>query len=64
MDDPKNGQVPSGGATENRAWYLTNQFRLAPPLTLGIDYLHWKTDFKGLNDGTDNRVNLYFIYGF
>lgn len=64
MDDPKNGHVASGAATENRAWYVTNQFRLAPPLTFGMDYLYWTTHFKGLNKGTDNRFNLYFIYGF
>ena len=64
MDDPKNGHVASGAPTENRAWYVTNQFRLAPPLTLGIDYLYWWTHFKGLHKGTDNRVNLYFTYDF
>ena len=64
MDSPKNGHVAGGAATENRAWYVTNQFRLAPQITFGLDYLYWKTDLKGLNDGTDNRVNLYMIYGF
>ena len=64
LDDPKNGHVPSEAATENRAWYVTNQFRLAPPLTLGIDYLYWWTHFKGLNKGTDNRLNVYAIYDF
>ena len=64
MDDPRNGRVASGGPTENRAWYVTNQLRLAPPVTFGIDYLYWKTDYKGLNDGTDHRINLYMTYGF
>jgi hypothetical protein len=64
MDDPKNGHVIAGAPTENRAWYVTNRFDLAEPLTLGVDYLHWRTQFKGLPQGTDNRVNVYLIYGF
>jgi hypothetical protein len=64
IDDPENAQVPLGGATENRAWHVTNRFTLGPPLALGIDYLYWRTDYRALPKGTDNRVNLYFIYSF
>jgi hypothetical protein len=63
-DDPKNWHVPFQGATENRAWYVTNQFRPDPPLMFGIDYLYWTTNFKGVNRGTDNRINAYVIYFF
>jgi len=31
---------------------------------LGMDYIYWKTNFIGLEKGTDNRVNLYLIYNF
>jgi hypothetical protein len=64
MDDPKNAHLDAGARTENRAWYVTNRFNLSEPLTLGIDYLHWRTQFKGSPQGTDNRINLYLIYGF
>jgi hypothetical protein len=64
VDDPKNGHVPANGQTLNRSWYVTNQFRLAPPVTAGIDYTFWQTRFKGLPEGTDNRINLYLMYGF
>jgi hypothetical protein len=64
VDDPNNGHVAANGATLNRSWYLTNQFRLAPPVTAGIDYTFWQTRFKGINEGTDNRFNLYLMYGF
>lgn len=64
MDDPRNGQIGNGAAALNRSWYVTNQFRLAPPITIGVDYLYWQTRYKGIKDGTDNRFNLYMIYGF
>ena len=64
IDDPENGDLLDGSRTKNRAWYVTNQFRLAPPVLLGLDYLYWKTNFKGREGGIDNRVNLYLIYNF
>lgn len=64
MDDPKNQHVAAGSPTENRAWYITNRFSLSEPLVLGIENLHWRTHFKGFPKGTDNRINVYLIYGF
>jgi len=64
VDDPNNGHVASGNAILNRSWYVTNQFRIAPSVTAGIDYTFWQTRFKGLNEGTDNRFNLYLMYAF
>ena len=63
-DDPKNRDILPGGRTENRVWYLVNQLRLAPTFMIGLDYLYWRTDYRGLEEGTDNRFNLYFIYNF
>jgi hypothetical protein len=64
IDNPEDEDVPDAGAIDNRAWYVTNQFRVAQPVVLGIDYLFWRTRFNNANDGTDNRVNLYFIYTY
>ncbi len=64
LDDPEDSDLPAGGRTENRSWYLVNRFRLAPSFLVGIDFLHWTTEFKGLADGTDNRTNLYLTYNF
>jgi hypothetical protein len=64
IDDPENEDILDGGRTENRAWYITNQFRLADPFLFGLDYLHWRTTYKGLEKGIDNRVNLYVLYNF
>jgi hypothetical protein len=64
MDDPDDRDVPGSGVTQNSAWYVTNQFRVAPPVTAGIDYIYWRTKYKGVNDGTDNRLNAYIAYTF
>ncbi|RMH22360.1 MAG: hypothetical protein D6696_03625, partial [Acidobacteria bacterium] len=64
LDDPTDADVPPGGRIENRASYLVNRFRFGRPFMIGLDYLNWKTRFKGLPSGTDNRLNLYLIYNF
>lgn len=64
IDDPQDGEVADGAPTQNRAWYVTNQLRVASPVTAGVDYIYWRTEFKGVNEGTDNRVNAYLAYTF
>ena len=64
LDDPEDADLPMGGRTENRAWYLVNRFRFTGSFLLGIDFLRWTTEYKGLADGTDNRTNLYLTYNF
>lgn len=64
LDDPNNRQVAANAAILNRSWYVTNQFRLAPPVTAGVDYTFWQTRFQNLHGGSDNRINLYIMYGF
>jgi len=64
IDDPRDRDVANEGRVKNRAWYIVNRVRPGGPFLVGIDYLRWTTDFKGLERGTDNRVNLYLQYSF
>jgi len=64
IDDPDNDDLWKEARKLNRAWYMTNQFRLGSAFMFGLDYLHWKTNYVGLPEGTDNRLNLYSIYYF
>lgn len=64
VDDPEDENVPVGGRTDNRVWYITNQWRPGKPFMFGFDYLNWETDFNGLAKGMDNRVNVHSIYYF
>jgi hypothetical protein len=64
IEAPDAEQVPASGRTRNSAWYLGNRFSAGRPFVVGIDYLRWETEYRGLPSGTDNRVNLYFTYNF
>jgi hypothetical protein len=64
MDDPEDDDVLAAGQTRNSAWYVTNQYRVLDPVTVGADYTFWKTEYKAVDDGTDNRINLYVVYVF
>lgn len=63
-DDPLDVDIPDGGRTRNTAFYLGNRFRPGGGFLIGMDYLYWITQFKGLSQGIDNRVNVFFQYGF
>ena len=64
LEDPADRDIPSQGRVKNFAWYVVNQFRLHRLLLVGIDYLRWTTEFKDLENGLDNRVNVYSILRF
>jgi hypothetical protein len=64
VDDPDDSDVPANGRTKNDAWYVTNRFRFGVPFQIGIEYLRWKTRYRGLALGLDNRFDLYAIYNF
>jgi hypothetical protein len=64
MDDPVDRDLSAGSRTRNRAFYLGNRITPGGNFLIGIDYLRWKTNFKGLLRGLDNRVNIFFQYGF
>jgi hypothetical protein len=63
-DDPVDQDVPNGGRTRNRAFYLANRITPGGNFLIGADYLRWLTTYKGLRRGIDNRVNLFFQYSF
>jgi hypothetical protein len=64
MDDPEDADVPTGGRIKNRVAYTTLKYMPDASFTAGVDLLRWRTDFEGLNEGVDNRINLYLTYNF
>jgi len=64
LDKPDDGQVPDAGRTRNTAVYLANRFTLSGGFTVGIEVLRWRTEYQGLPEGSDNRLNAYLVYGF
>jgi hypothetical protein len=63
-DDPVDQDLPNGGRTRNRAFYLANRITPGGNFLIGADYLRWLTNYKGLRRALDNRVNIFFQYSF
>lgn len=63
-DDPVDGDLSAGSRTRNRAFYFGNRITPGGNFTIGADYLRWRTDFLGFARGIDNRLNIFFQYGF
>ncbi len=63
-DDPVDEDIPNGGRTRNRAFYIANRITPGGNFVFGADYLRWLTTYKGLRRGLDNRVNLFLQYNF
>ena len=64
VDDPVDVDVPANGRTRNGAFFVSNRFAPNNTFLIGADYLRWKTNFKGLQSGIDNRVNIFLQYNF
>ena len=64
VDDPVDTDVPTNGRTRNGAFFVSNRFAPNNTFLIGADYLRWKTNFKGLQRGIDNRVNIFLQYNF
>jgi len=63
-DDPVNEDIPLGGRTDNSAFFIANRITPWGNFVIGIDYLRWRTSFKGFLRGNDNRLNLFLQYNF
>jgi hypothetical protein len=64
VDDPVDEDLTSASRTRNRAFYLGNRITPGGNFLIGVDYLRWKTNFKGLLRGLDNRMNIFLQYAF
>lgn len=64
LDDPDNGDVPSGAAQRNFASYVGTIKDWPSGLRTGFDVIYWDTEWAGTDDGDGLRFNLYFQYNF
>ena len=64
MEQPDEEAVPNGGRTRNGAYYAVGRYRPWKPFQVAVEYLYWKTTYKGLNDGIANRLDIHFTYNF
>ena len=63
MDDPDEEDLNKGGRDLNYAVYGAVE-SVFGHFTLGIEYLHWVTEYVGFGNGTSDRINLYTVYNF
>ncbi len=62
MDFPDEDDVPGEGRIRNQAFYLVGRYRPWQQFQAGLEYINWQTEYKGLEAGTANRVDLHFTY--
>jgi outer membrane DcaP-like protein len=67
VDDPDNGDLSDGGLeggrSRNRIWYAAARMNWNP-IEVGLEFLHWQTDFIGFDKGLNNRVAAFVAYKF
>jgi hypothetical protein len=77
-DDPEDEDVPSyaevdaadldavtyTGRTLNWVGFVSARYRPWQPFQIAVEYYHWVTEYKGLESGIDNRVDMHFSYFF
>ena len=66
-DNPDDGDLSAGGVTGGRSLnkivYAAARMNFNP-VELGLEWLHWKTEFIGFDDGTSDRVVAFAAYRF
>ena len=62
IDVPDEEAVPRGGRIRNQAFYVVSRYRPWKNFQAAVEYLHWTTGYKELDDGIANRVDVHFTY--
>lgn len=64
IDNPSDEDLNPGMRGKNGFIYINSQYKLIAPLAIGFEYSHWKTEYVGAADGTDNRFQTSLIYSW
>lgn len=64
LDDPDNADVPTGGRTANSSVFGNVIYSWNEHAQIGLELSRWETQYKGLPDGDDLRVQTSFMYAF
>ncbi|MBI3600987.1 MAG: hypothetical protein HY097_10165 [Nitrospinae bacterium] len=52
------------GRTKNQTYYIAYRFKPGSGVEIGMDYMYWRTDYRTLKEGINNRVNMVLQYNF
>ncbi|GJM45348.1 MAG: hypothetical protein DHS20C21_21900 [Gemmatimonadota bacterium] len=59
VDNPKDADLSDGMRTKNQAAYGGLGLRALDRVQVGLEFIHWKTDYVNAPDGDANRVDLW-----
>jgi len=62
--DKKLDPVTYTGRTLNWVGFVSARYRVWQPFQVAVEYYHWVTEYKGLESGIDNRIDMHFSYFF
>ena len=61
-DNPSDEDLDPGMRSKNSFVYLNALYNIIPPVTVGLEYSHWETEYKEMSGGTANRIQMSFMY--
>ena len=63
-DFARASDLEMGDREKNGTAYAVLRYKPKASLQLGLEYLYWKTVYKGMSDGTANRFNMHLSVFF
>jgi len=64
VDTTDREDIEMGDRMRNRTIYGVLRYKPRPALQLGLEYLNWRTHYKGMGDGIANRYDVHFTVFF
>ena len=64
VDTTDREDIETGDRMRNRTIYGVLRYKPRPALQLGLEYLNWRTQYKGMGDGIANRYDVHFTVFF
>ena len=64
IDDPSNNDLSAGMRGKNSFYFANVTYNIIPPVTVGLEYSYWNTEYLDESDGTDNRLQASVIYNW
>ena len=64
FENPDDRDIEDGARELNWAYSITQHIKAHERLTVGVEYIFWKTDYKNSDSGTANRGNVWVRMSF
>ena len=64
IDRPDSDDLGSGMREKNLTVFLVQHITPFPRVTIGLEYIYWKTEYKGGGSGDANRVDAHITTNF